>query len=352
MSRASGAAPWPGPWAAVRGWFEKNAQAHVLATLQPGDALKPYQSYMRVWLAEMFLAKRVQWLRERFPAVHAEVRLPFAGQPQVSFTRVVRPGDDQLGEGVRINYPLTELLPYSGGVVEIEAALFGLKGSDSLAAGVGLLERFSGLIAPPLGQALTAAAQVTLGARDFLDRAGAGVHLALHQGFSADGGGGGNALRPGYFAVILASPAQVPVGELRVEGDRLHQGAAPFTAHDFMLLRIEARDERDDWRSPAIEDARRGAIDALRRGDEDGAKRYLGAAIAAVSGSDDFSLADQRRIFTALNQEWEDLAGLGLGAAGEAPPSTLKELVERYPMSRAAAAALGPLTPEEAFATS
>jgi len=109
MSRTSGAGP--GPWAAVRGWFEKNAQAHVLASFDQGDALTPYQSYLRVWLAEMFLAKRVQWLRERFPAVHAEVRLPFAGQPAVSFTRVVRPGDDQLGEGVLINYPLTELLP-------------------------------------------------------------------------------------------------------------------------------------------------------------------------------------------------------------------------------------------------
>ena len=347
MSRTSGAGP--GPWAAVRGWFEKNAQAHVLASFDQGDALTPYQSYLRVWLAEMFLAKRVQWLRERFPAVHAEVRLPFAGQPAVSFTRVVRPGDDQLGEGVLINYPLTELLPY-GGVVEVEAALFGLKGPDSLAAGVGLLERFSGLIAPPLGQALTAAAQVTLGARDYLDRAGGGVHLALHQGFSADGGGGGNALRPGYLAVILASPVRVPVGELRVEGDRLFQGAAPFTAHDFMLLRIEARDERDDWRSPAIEDARRGAIDALQRGDKEGAQAYQGAAIAAVLNSYDFSEADKRRIVTAIKQEWEELAGLGLGAAGEAPPSTFKDLVDRYPLSRAAAAALGPLTPEEAFA--
>jgi len=347
----SAAGPGPGPWAVVRGWFEKNAQAHVLASLEQGDALTPYQSYLRVWLAEMFLAKRVQWLRERFPAVHAEVRLPFAGQAAVSFTRVVRPGDDQLGEGVQINYPLTELLPYGGGVVEVEAALLGLTASDSLAAGVALLERFSGLIAPPLGQALAAAAQLTLGARDFLDRAGSGVHLALHQGFSADGGGGGNALRPGYLAVILASPAQVPVGELRVEGDRLHRGAAPFTAHDFMLLRIEGRDERDDWRSPAIEAARRGAIDALQRGDKDGAQAYQGAALAAVLNSCDFSEADKRRIVTAIKQEWEELAALGLGAAGEALPDSLNDLVERHPMSRAFAAALGPLTAEEAFAT-
>src|SRR6266516_5148170 len=101
MSRMSAAGPGPGPWAVVRGWFEKNAQAHVLASLEQGDALTPYQSYLRVWLAEMFLAKRVQWLRERFPAVHAEVRLPFAGQAAVSFTRVVRPGDDSSARAYR-----------------------------------------------------------------------------------------------------------------------------------------------------------------------------------------------------------------------------------------------------------
>lgn len=339
-----------GAWATVRGWFEQNAQAYMLASLEQGDPLKPYQSYLRVWLAEMFLAKRRTWLQQWFPAVHAEVRLPFAGQPEVSFARVVRPNDDQLGEGVLINYPLTELLLYGGGVVEVEAALLGLKGQDSLAAGVGLLERFSALIAPPLGQALTLAAQLTVAARDFLDRAGGGVHLALHQAFSAPGGGGDSVLRPGYHAVILASPAQVPVEELRVEGDRLYRGGAPFTAHDFMLLRVEARDERDDWRSPAIQDARNGAIDALQRGDTEGAQRFLGAAIAAVFTSCDFSEADKRRIVRALKQEWQELADLGLGATRQAPPSTLKYLVEAYPMPRATAAALGPLTAEEAFA--
>jgi hypothetical protein len=180
--------------------------------------------------------------------------------------------------------------------------------------------------------------------------AGSGVHLALHQGFSPDGGGGGNVLRPGYHAVILAGAAQVPVGELRVEGDRLYRGGAPFTTHDFMLLRIEARNERPDWRGPGILDARNHAIDAFQRGDKDDAQHHLGSAISAVYRSYDFTEADKRRIVTALKEEWKDLEALGLGAAGAAPPATLKDLVAAYPLSRAAAAALGPLTAEEAFA--
>ena len=336
-------------WTTVRSWFNDNAAAYVLASLEPGEPLKPYQSYLRVWLAQMFLAKRVSWLQTYFPAVHAEVKLPFGTDPALSFARVVRPANESLGEGVLINYPLTELLPYNGGVVEIDAALFGLKGDDALKAGVGLLQQFSGLIAPPLGQALAIAEKVAVGARDFLDRASGGVHLVLHQALASEGGGGANIMRPGYLAVVLAPAGEVPEGELRVEGDRLYRGPAAFTSHDFILLRIETRDQVDNWRSPAIEEARSKSIDALLNGDKAAAQRYRGAALASVLGSHDFAEADKRRIAVAINREWDELDGYGLGFRGPTPPADLSVLVDRYPLSQAAAAALGPVTMEEAM---
>ena len=337
-------------WTTVRKWFNDNADSYLLASLEEGEPLKPYQSYLRVWLAQMFLAKRVSWLQTYFPAVHAEVKLPFGTEPAMSFARVVRPADEKLGEGVLLNYPLTELLPYNGGVVEIDAALFGLKGDDSLRAGVVLLEQFSSLIAPPLGQVLAIADKIAVGARDFLDRAGGGVHLVLHQVLTSAGGGGANVMRSGYLVVVLARAGQVPAAELRVDGDQLYRGAAPFTSHDFILLRIEARDQRDNWYSPAVEEARGKAIDALLNGDKEAAQRYRGAALASVLRSHDFTEADKRRIAVAINREWDELAGYGLGISGEAPPADLPSLVDRYPMSQAAAAALGPVTMEEAMA--
>jgi hypothetical protein len=336
-------------WTTVRSWFTANADAYVLASLDPGEPLKPYQSYLRVWLAQMFLARRVSWLQTYFPAVHAEVKLPFGTDPALSFTRVVRPADESLGEGVLINYPLTELLPYNGGVVEIDAALFGLRGDDALKAGVGLLEHFSGLITPPLGKALAIAGKVAVGARNFLDRAGAGVHLVLHQAFASEGGGGANVMRSGYLALVLAPAEEVPEGELRVAGDRLYRGQRAFTSHDFILLRIETRDQVDNWRSPEIEEARSKAIDALMNGDKAAAQRYRGAALASVLASHDFAEADKRRIVRAINQEWEELDSYGLGFSGPAPPTDLSALVDRYPLSQAAAAALGPVTMEEAM---
>jgi hypothetical protein len=343
----------------IGGWFNRSADAFVLAPLPPeGGApqpLKAYEHYLQVTLCEMFLAKRVSWLRTWFPAVHAEVRLPFADRPSVTFSRVVRPADDSLGEGVLLNYELTPLVPFSGGTVEIDAALFGLLAQDNLKAGVALLQTFSGLIAPPLGQALTVATTLATGARDFLARADGDVHLALHQSLSSEGGAGGNPLRPGYLAVVLAPEQVVDPARLCVSGDRLHLRAAaaaasqPFTSHDFMLLRIDGRTERDNWRSPELLQARQRAIDALRRGDADAAAEQRGVALAAVLTSYDLTAADQRRLAQAIKREWQELSELGLGAAPPAHPNDLAGLLARYPMPRATAAALGPLTPAEVF---
>jgi hypothetical protein len=284
--------------------------------------------------------------------------MPFvANQEAITFTRVVRPADDKLGEGIRLNYPLTELIPFTGGAVEIETALLGLKGSDDfLAAGVDLLQKLSSLVvAPPLGQAIGITTTLATGARDFLDRASGGVHLALHQTFTSAGGGGASVLRPGYLAVVLATANDVPPGQLHVQGDRLYRSrpdreAEPFTSHDYMLLRIEGREERENWRTEEILAARRRAIEALQRGEKDTAMEFRGAAIAAVLNSYELTAADQRRVVKALKDEWDDLASLGLGAVGTAPVDDLGKLVAKYAMPKAHAAALGPLTPQEAFA--
>jgi hypothetical protein len=279
-----------GPWSKVSGWLSRNAKAYVLAPIpldDEGEAapLEPRESYLRVWLSEMCLAKRGSWLGSWSPAVHAEVRLPFGGQPAVTFSRVVRPGDDVLGdgtpgEGVLLNYPLTELVPFNGGTVEIEAALLGLKsdGNDPLAAGVTMLESFSGLITPPLGQVLAAAAKLTTSApgvprpRQRRRPPGPPPDPRLRRR--------GRRQRPPprlpRGRPRHGSPGPAPAS-LRVRGDRLyqlgsdsgsdHERPKPFTSHDFMLLRIEGREERDDWELllPEIMEARSRALDALLR---------------------------------------------------------------------------------------
>lgn len=343
-------------------WIDANSQHYLYAPIPPGRtdeaiadrALEPYASYLRLWLAEMYLAKERVWGTKWFPAVNAEVSLTFAGNKTATFPNVLRLPDDKLGRGVQLNYRLTDLLPYEGGVVEIDSALFALPGSGKLlATALDVLQDFSGLVAPPLGQALGIAAKVSAGLHSLLLETEGGVHLAFHQQF-VSAGGGGAVLRPGYYCVVLAPPSAVDQGQLSVRAGQLHYtarpGAAsePLSGYDYLLFRLEGRKDRDDWRLPDIEAPLRQAIIAANQGDHARACAYRLVAQAAAGNSADLSVADRRRVVTAIKEEIEVASGLGKGVVGGAPRSLGDVMVSRaIPWPKAVA--LGELSPAEIY---
>src|SRR5579864_6056144 len=316
-------------------WTSANSQHYLYAPIPPertdeavaDSTLEPYASYLRLWLAEMYLAKGRAWGTKWFPAVNVEVGLAFAGSQNVTFPHVLRLPDDKLGRGVQLNYRLTELLPYEGGVVELDSALLALPGSGNFAAAaLNILQDFSGLVAPPLGQALGIAGKVSAGVHNILLQTEEGVHLAFHQQF-VSAGGGGAVLRAGYYGVILASPSVVNRERLSVRAGQLYYAAQPGTeptplnGYDYMLFRLEGRQERDDWRLPEIEGPLRQAIIAAHEGDHSRAGAYRLIAQAAAGNSADLSAADRRRVVTAIKEEIAAASGRGKGVAGSAPRS-------------------------------
>jgi hypothetical protein len=349
-------------WDHVKGWWTENATHNIYAPIPKeqtdetyDDApLEPGGSYFRLWLSEMFLTKRVAWGKEWFPAVHGAVRLQFGGL-SASFSRVAQPPQDQLGEGVRLDYRLTELLPYNGGVVEIETALLGLKGADYLGAAIGVLQQFSNLISPPLGQTISLAQTLVTGTRDLLSATQGSVHLGFHQEL-VSAGGGGAVLRPGYLAVILAEPGEISPDRLSVRGSRLLYRQAPgqepgnLTGYDYMLLRVEGRKERDDWRLRDIQDPLSTAGQALLESPPNKVKAdaYRTVALAAAWQSPDLAQLDRRRVVQAIKAELAELADEPAGAAGGAE-RTLGQIVSARAMGRAQSDALGELTFDEVF---
>ncbi len=349
-------------WDHVKGWWTDNAAHRLYAPIPQeqtdetyDDApLEPGGSYFRLWLSEMFLTKRVAWGKEWFPAVHGEVRLQFGGQ-SASFSRVARPPRDRLGEGVRLDYRLTELLPYNGGVVEIETALLGLKGADYLGAAIGVLQQFSNLISPPLGQTISLAQTLVTGTRDLLSATQGNVHLGFHQEL-VSAGAGGAVLRPGYLAVILAEPGEISPDRLSVRDSRLLYRQAPgqeprnLTGYDYMLLRVEGRKERDDWRLRDIQDPLSTAGQALLESPPNTVKAdaYRTVALAAAWQSPDLAQLDRRRVVQAIKAELAELADEPAGAVGGAA-RTLGQIVSARAMGRAQSDALGELTVGEVF---
>ncbi|MEO0565714.1 MAG: hypothetical protein AAF125_26640, partial [Chloroflexota bacterium] len=201
-------------WDTIKDWAETNTERYLYVPIPPErvdvaynpEPLVPDQSYYRLWLSEMHLANSREWFTEQFPAVQASVRLKVADREAQTFSRVVRAPESALANGVLLNYPLTELMPFKGGTVELEAALLAFQGQSAMqyvSASLGLLEKFGNLIAPPLAQAISVAQAVNQGIEDLVRTLDGGVTLSLHQAFVS--GDVPNALRAGYIAVVLAT---------------------------------------------------------------------------------------------------------------------------------------------------
>jgi hypothetical protein len=255
---------------------------------------------------------------------------------------------------VLLNYPLTELLPFRGGTVEVEAALLALPGTNYLAATVKMLQDVSSLIAPPLGEVLNLAEKVSTGMEEIVGAANGQVHLPFHQTFVSAGGGGSHDLKPGYLAVILATAAQVSADRLSVKEDRLYYAAkpgdapAPFQGYDYMLFRVEGRQERDDFRLRNIQEPLDKAVELLLQGKTAESDAYKLVALAAAYQSPDLAVSDRRRVVQAIKDELAEVQRAGLGAVGAERPD-LNSVMQTRAKPVQWAAALPEITAEEVF---
>ncbi len=348
-------------WNTLAGWKDRNA-AHYLYERIPAERtdltdapleLAPSQSYFRLWLKEMYLAKSRRWFTDWYPAVTALVRLKFADRDGVTLSSVAQPPEGKLSQGVFVNYRLTELVPYNGGAVEIDAGLLALKGANHLAPAVRILESVSKLIAAPLLPVLAIAEKVAGGIKDLVDSMNGEVHLSLHDTFTSKGGGG-TVMRAGYAAVILATRDQIDPAWLFVRDNRLQYGPSgaapePLEGFDYMLFYIEGRTDRDDWRQFSnIQGPLEQAIAALIEGDKAKGDAYRKVAVTAAFTSPDLAVQDRRRVALAVKAEIDAVAADGLGATG-GEVRDLATVVRARGSSRAIAAQLPELTFEELF---
>jgi hypothetical protein len=113
-------------------------------------------------------------------------------------------------------------------------------------------------------------------------------------------------------------------GELRVQTS--DQETNPYPS-DYLLFRLDQRQERDDWQSLGItQELANHVLEAAAEENLDLARQaYLGLAFY-VSRNWDLTVADQRRILSAVRRLLDERKAVGLsGAASEIlPPSSLR----------------------------
>jgi hypothetical protein len=355
-------------WDTIRVWAARETQNYLFVPFHT-DADMPLvadASYFRLWLKDMNLTQSRKWFTDIYPAVHSSVRLNFGGQPDQTFARVAAPSEAVMGPGERRNYIMSELIPFNGGTVEIEAALFALRGQnhlkatvDVLASTVGILADFSNLVAAPLTEAVSIVQKLSSGLESILQTSQGQVHLALHQGLREGPASADNSLRPGYFAVILATAAQVKRERLKVEGGQLLYSPAEgkpterLTSYEYMLFELEGTAERNDYRHlKDIAEPMNAALDAVIDGDKGAIKLTKKRLLKAVSRSPDVAQDDQRRILDALDKELKDARKRAseFGAAGVARQD-LDAVVGKWAEPIETFKGLGPVQPDEPIFT-
>jgi len=303
-------------WNTIKNWSEQNTSRYLYVPIPSSrdDArydpspLVPDQSYFRVWLSEMHLANSREWFTEQFPAVQASVRVKLADNPEETFTRVVRAPNEALARGVLMNYPLTDLIPFRGGTVEMESALLAFQGRsamDYISASLGILETFGSLVAAPFAQAIQIAQAVNKGIADLVSTADGRVSLSLHQSFVS--GPVPNGLRAGYIAVILATELDLAPDSLRVENNHLLYNGSPLNGYDYFLLFIERRAQRDDWRFSYIDDLMDKLALAYAEDNTEKADAARAALKFAVYDSPDFTFRDKTRVMYAIKEQLDFL---------------------------------------------
>lgn len=296
-------------------------------------------SYFRLWAVQMFLRRDREWFKSWYPVVQSVTSFRFgSSQSLVDIAQVAGPNHlsnvdpTHLDNVVQLDYTLTPLVPFNGGIVQIEAGLVAMEvqGSDLLQRFLDVMGNFANLMAvPQLSSALTIAGTVSKGVETLLGVGSKHMALGYQQTFAGAGGGGTNTLHATTIALInTTSGTHMQEGLWMKESVLLYghdiDSAQPLTGVDYLLLRIETRKERDDWNAlTSISEPFNKAMTALGQVDVNGNPRvadadiYIQSAAAAALASPDLTTQDRPRVARAIRDTYKEYKDALLGTRDE-----------------------------------
>ncbi len=362
----------------ITGWINRDSKKYICASIDSSHVidntydpqpLKAGENYFRLWLCEMCLAKDRECFKSWYPVVNSIVCLQFGDQkvnlPYIAGSlNLPNVDSNHMDSVIQLNHPMTALMPFNGGIVELTAGILSMEGEDYLNQCIKVMGDFANLlVVPQLSAALSVAEPIAKGVEELLGATNGKLRLGLHQAFVGEGGGGSNNLKAKYIAAILAEEEDLDVNNLWVMNDRLRYGISAdnsklLTGNTYMLFRIENRKERDDLEQlRSIREPFDEAMKALMNGEEERANTLLRTSILVAMTSSDLTKADRLRYAKALKAEFDEAKEIMLPTRGEPTYEVSREDVEVLAFNRALqraipvneALALGEPTFEEIF---
>lgn len=320
------------------------ADERNLTGKQIGMRATAEQHYIRLWISELFLRHDQTWFTSRFPLAYSVVGLDYGGQTaeiaNVSGKNKFNIQQPDLGRSILRDYPLTPLLPFRGGTIELDCGLVSMQANN-------VLEKFAGVVSdiaakmnqPFASEMVGIAGSIAAGVQGLLGAGNTSTVLYVHQAFQAD------TLESGYTYLSSKKQAEVKANEIWITPEGVRTGTSEASLReldpqDYLVIKLEVRDSRDDFLSmKIIEEPLNAAIEADQLGESDKAKLLLAQAKRAALNSNDLTRLDKVRIMKGIDAEFAAPGGLRAASgdgAGLEPTSALKRAAAR--VSTAAAA--------------
>ncbi len=333
----------------VRRWWGQASEHPVYHFIPAPSAAQPVtrDTYLRLWLSDMFLADARRHAADVFPALRASVSLSQGVGRGVTLSTVLQspPGQEAPGP---VSGSLTGWLPYLGGTVAVQACLYQVKANDSLRLALDIVGGLSSLVAPSVA-ALAGVAEQVAGGIDrveaAMEEAGQGPVLLLDKEY-AGSGATVDRLAPGHIVVANLPAREVDVSKLDVDSGQLRYEGALLDGVDYLLVEIQCVRERDDWALPELDELLRDAKEARIRHEQPRFQRLLEELTVRIATSALLTPADQKRVAAAVREELSDGSW---GAAAREEVTSIAELVRIRGLPTAAAVA--PLTLADLLAT-
>lgn len=294
----------------------------VVPSLDTGStsvAFTPNEVYLEVRIRQMWLTDERELWREFTP--FATVVSEFSRNGGLVSVPTVL-GAATLGQGLAggvddglevCNVRVAGPVPYEGDDVSLLIALFRMKKTDWIARSLKLVEDVAGALGfAGLAATTPVAASLVRGVESFLDLSDLELRVGAYQSWSAPNGGlATTGLQPMDF-VVLRRPV-TNAGEpadLRVKDGRLHRVVGgelvPYREHDFILIGVEAREFRDDYRALDFYGLWRQTQRHVIDGDLSVAQRLWRQTAGAIF-TDDLTRPQQEKLFAEYQRRYLDL---------------------------------------------
>lgn len=277
-------------------------------------AIQPDKQYLRVWLRSARITEVRRWSTKFHASVHARFELSDRSlgrrevlcvvAPDKTFTELDPKHTDRL---ITVNEPLLGPVPWRG-ELSSDIGLFSVAATDLAKPYLDLLAGLTASVGvASLAKAVPWAEPIRRGAEVLFSEA---QRSQLEIGLSRTD----TQLTPGHWLVARVPKGQLPAGLSLDPNDcgLMDARGRPVTAFPYMVIGIEALDQRDDY--PAIADLR-AAWDAVRsavtEARDDDVKQRHAQLRRVIAMSPDLVPTDKKRIGEIFAQELLD-AGYAL----------------------------------------